>query len=232
MVVLISNLPQPPDCGSQWERGMSKDIKLIIEDEGIVKWMKTSNSFWRKPCDEWAFWQGLLFQFGKCHMSGCANDASRHEISHDAFKEVVLTKNDGSKMSLQKFEWINIQTRVQGSKAAVDMKDKNILEWIWDKKAVIHGHFDRYTKEASDGRRPGIITYWHGPAGYQLAVRNERASDDHAIQIFTFPEEVEIHVKHDEKGDPAPVEDVQSIRITGQHVVHLAHHQHSDPPWP
>lgn len=211
---------------------MIKDVKLIFEDEGMVKWMKTSNSFWRKPSQEWEYWEGLLFQFGKCHASGCANDASKHAPSLDNFKEVVLTRNDGSKVSFKKFEWINIQTRVKDLKAAVDMKDKNILKWIWDKKAVIHGHFDRYTTAESDGRKPGIMTYWHGPAGYQLAVRRERADDEYSVHIFTLPEEVEIHVKDDDKSDPYLVKDVQSIRITGQNVGQYAHHQTSDPPWP
>jgi hypothetical protein len=205
--------------------GQARQGAIIIQDVDLAAWTTINNTFNTNREGEW---EGVLIQVG--------DYLDETGAVFDVFEDVTLLSRGEVVRRLRKFEftWINI---VAVDPTRGDPMDASHVGLLYPDPATPSACGDLDTcavKRCGCDRPPcgrpapgplfepclrlrslhgffrpfGIITYWHGPDGYDIAVRTPSAAA-HDEHTFTFNDPVQMSVD----GVPLGLEQIDAVRI-------------------
>jgi hypothetical protein len=162
-------------------------MQVMVEDGDIATWRPFNNTFfyknkpWKYTTD---YWVGVLIQIGA--FLGFDPDPKESGKWIDNFTSLELWDASNCLVSLPRnFGWVNVVARHPSSR-----KDPVPANAAQD-PAVLGSLNDI----ARPSFRPfGVITCWHGPGGYSLAVaENDDAGRKNTRYTFTINDDVDIY---------------------------------------
>jgi hypothetical protein len=204
--------------------------KLVIQDVHLAAWMTTNNTF---NANAKAYWEGVLIQVGHyLDDKGCPTTLFKNLTIKNADNTVNETLASGD------FEWIDIvavdasrpdppmeETHVEllypasnkpsncqdcdkncGTKAACPGMAGNLEFEPCLRLRSLHGFFMPFA----------LITYWQGPGGYDVGVRNgPLARPGESEYTFTFKDPVHVRVYGNQDKDLGVGKFTISLNVEG-----------------
>lgn len=204
---------------------------LVLETENLAAWMPIVNTFAWDPNDPtgdlYRYWNGILFQLGNYKRWKPPNQPVEYMIGFDRielYRQGELIKDETIRPDAFDDEkhptWINIVARAEGSKLKEPMLPKHLA----DLKIAPPKSLDHYLKPYAGG-----VTLW-SEKGYAVVVV---VSEKHAPgkqYTFTTNSNQTYEVKISLKGEPHPVQEIDTLKICEPKMVRLQQGSHVSPP--